>query len=312
MNLGEKLKLYRERMNMTQKEVAEYIEVEPATISKYESGMREPNVESLKRLSDLFVVSLDELLKDEEELDISKLNILEILKEQKEMKLKGNLYHNTQIAFTYNSNHIEGSRLTEDQTRFIFETKTILAEQNTVINVDDIIETTNHFKLIDYIIDVAEKKLTENLIKEFHRILKTGTSDSQKEWFNVGDYKALANEAGSIKTVAPKLVEKHMKKLLEWYNSIKQVDIKDIIEFHARFEKIHPFQDGNGRVGRLIMFKECLKHNIVPFIITDEVKLFYYRGISEWHNIKGYLTDTCLSCQDEFKEVSKRFGIPFF
>lgn len=309
MNLGEKLKLYRERMNMTQKEVAEYIEVEPATISKYESGMREPNVESLKRLSDLFVVSLDELLKDEEELDISKLNILEILKEQKEMKLKGNLYHNTQIAFTYNSNHIEGSRLTEDQTRFIFETKTILAEQNTVINVDDIIETTNHFKLIDYIIDVAEKKLTENLIKEFHRILKTGTSDSQKEWFNVGDYKALANEAGSIKTVAPKLVEKHMKKLLEWYNSIKQVDIKDIIEFHARFEKIHPFQDGNGRIGRLIMFKECLKNNIIPFIIMDNDKLFYYRGLKEYqtNGEKGFLVDTCLKAQDQYENMIRNY-----
>ncbi|MBO5179356.1 MAG: Fic family protein [Clostridia bacterium] len=271
--------------------------------------MREPNVESLKRLSDLFVVSLDELLKDEEELDISKLNILEILKEQKEMKLKGNLYHNTQIAFTYNSNHIEGSRLTEDQTRFIFETKTILAEQNTVINVDDIIETTNHFKLIDYIIDVAEKKLTENLIKEFHRILKTGTSDSQKEWFNVGDYKALANEAGSIKTVAPKLVEKHMKKLLEWYNSIKQVDIKDIIEFHARFEKIHPFQDGNGRIGRLIMFKECLKNNIIPFIIMDNDKLFYYRGLKEYqtNGEKGFLVDTCLKAQDQYENMIRNY-----
>jgi len=309
MNLGEKLKLYRERMNMTQKEVAEYIEVEPATISKYESGMREPNVESLKRLSDLFEVSLDELLKDEEELDVSKINILEVLKEQKEMKLKGNLYHNTQIAFTYNSNHIEGSRLTEDQTRFIFETKTILAEQSTVINVDDIIETTNHFKLIDYIIDIAEKKLTENLIKEFHRILKTGTSDSQKEWFNVGDYKALANEAGSVKTVAPKLVEKHMKKLLEWYNSIKQVDIKDIIEFHARFEKIHPFQDGNGRIGRLIMFKECLKNNIIPFIIMDNDKLFYYRGLKEYQSNgeKGFLIDTCLNAQDQYESMIRNY-----
>lgn len=309
MNLGEKLKLYRERINMTQKEVAEYIEVEPATISKYESGIREPNVESLKRLSELFEVSLDELLKDEEEIDVSKLNLLEILKEQKEMKLKGNLYHNTQIVFTYNSNHIEGSRLTEEQTRFIFETKTIFAEQNTVINVDDIIETTNHFKLIDYVIDVAEKKLTENLIKEFHRILKTGTSDSQKEWFNVGDYKALANEAGSIKTVAPKLVEKHMKKLLEWYNSIKQVDIKDIIEFHARFEKIHPFQDGNGRIGRVIMFKECLKNNIIPFIIMDNDKLFYYRGLKEYQSNgeKGFLIDTCLNAQDQYVSMIRSY-----
>jgi len=309
MNLGEKLKIYRERKNMTQKEVAEYLELEPAAISKYESGMREPNIESLKKLSEIFEVSLDELLKDEEELDISKLNILEILREQKEMKLKGNLYHNTQIAFTYNSNHIEGSRLTEEQTRYIFETKSMLVEANTVIKVDDVIETTNHFKLIDYMIDVTEETLTEELMKEFHKILKTGTSEAQKEWFNVGDYKKISNEAGTLKTVAPRYVESHMKKLLAWYNSIKEVTVKDIIEFHARFEKIHPFQDGNGRIGRLIMVKECLKNNIIPIIILEKDRLFYYRGLREYqtNGEKGFLIDTCLNAQDQYKSMIRKY-----
>lgn len=309
MNLGEKLKIYRERKNMTQKEVAEYLELEPAAISKYESGTREPNIESLKRLSEIFEVSLDELLKDEEELNISELNILEILREQKEMKLKGNLYHNTQIAFTYNSNQIEGSRLTEEQTRYIFETKSMIVEENTIIQVDDIIETTNHFKLIDYMIDVAEDPLTEELIKEFHKILKTGTSDSEKEWFNVGDYKKVANEAGTLKTVAPRYVESHMKKLLAWYNSIQEVTLKDIIEFHARFEKIHPFQDGNGRIGRLIMFKECLKNDIIPIIILEKDRLFYYRGLREYqtNGEKGFLIDTCMNAQDQYESMIKTY-----
>ncbi len=309
MNLGEKLKIYRERKNLTQKDVAEYLELEPAAISKYESGSREPNIESLKRLSEIFEVSLDELLKDEEKLDISKLNILKILREQKDMKLKGNLYHNTQIAFTYNSNHIEGSRLTEEQTRYIFETKTMLAEKDTIIQIDDIIETTNHFKLIDYMIDIAEKPLTEELIKEFHKILKTGTSDAEKEWFNVGDYKKLANEAGSLKTVAPRYVQSHMKKLLDWYNSIKEITVKDIIEFHAKFEKIHPFQDGNGRIGRLIMVKECLKNNIVPIIILEKDRLFYYRGLREYqtNGEKGFLIDTCLNAQDQYESMIRNY-----
>lgn len=309
MNLGEKLKIYRERKNLTQKDVAEYLELEPAAISKYESGSREPNIESLKRLSEIFEVSLDELLKDEEKIDISTLNILEILREQKDMKLKGNLYHNTQIAFTYNSNHIEGSRLTEEQTRYIFETKTMLAEKDTIIQIDDIIETTNHFKLIDYMIDIAEEPLTEELIKEFHKILKVGTSDAEKEWFNVGDYKKLANEAGSLKTVAPRYVQSHMKKLLDWYNSIKEITVKDIIEFHARFEKIHPFQDGNGRIGRLIMVKECLKNNIVPIIILEKDRLFYYRGLREYqtNGEKGFLIDTCLNAQDQYESMIRNY-----
>ena len=218
------------------------------------------------------------------------------------MKLKGNLYHNTQIIFAYNTNHIEGNQLTEDQTRYIFETNTILFEGETVASVDDILETSNHFKLVDYMIDKAEETLTEDMIKEFHKILKEGTADSRKEWFKVGEYKQVVNEAGSTKTTLPKYVQRDMAKLMEWYNSLAKITIKDIIEFHARFEKIHPFQDGNGRVGRIIIFKECLKNNIIPFIILDKDKVFYYRGLKEYQNggEKGYLIDTCLNAQDQY------------
>ena len=236
--------------------------------------------------------------------------LLTKLREQKEMKLKGNIYHRTQIDLTYNSNHIEGSKLTHEQTRFIFETNTIGITDES-INVDDIVETVNHFRCIDYIIDHAEEKLSESLIKQLHLILKTGTSDSQKDWFNVGDYKRLPNEVGGQDTCPPNEVHKRIKSLLSEYNAIKQKSLEDILDFHVRFEQIHPFQDGNGRVGRLIMFKECLANNIVPFIITDDLKLFYYRGLREWGHIRsssarllpqgrknGYLTDTILTVQD--------------
>jgi len=245
-------------------------------------------------------------LNDEQDrFDISKVNLLNILREQKEMKLKGNLYHNTQIIFAYNTNHIEGSKLTEDQTRYIFETNTILFEGETIASVDDILETANHFKLVDYMLDKAEENLTEDMIKEFHRLLKEGTSDSRKEWFKVGDYKQVVNEAGSTKTTLPKYVQRDMTKLMDWYNSLSKITIKEIIEFHARFEKIHPFQDGNGRVGRIIIFKECLKSNIIPFIILDKDKLFYYRGLKEYQNggEKGYLIDTCLNAQDQYMKL---------
>ena len=298
--LGEKIKLYREKKNMTQSEIAEILGVKPATISKYEYGALEPNIESIKKLSETFGITIDELLKDEGDFDISKINILEILREQKDMKLKGNLYHNTQIIFAYNTNHIEGSKLTEDQTRYIFETNSILFEGETVASVDDILETANHFKLVDYMLDIADKDLTEDIIKEFHKILKEGTMDSRKEWFMVGEYKKIVNEAGNIKTSTPSQTPKDMVKLMEWYNSLKQITIKEIIEFHFRFERIHPFQDGNGRVGRIIMFKECLKNNIIPFIILDKDKLFYYRGLKEYKNEKGYLIDTCLNAQDQY------------
>lgn len=302
MNIGKKIKSYRESKKMTQRDIAEELGVEPATVSKYESGILEPNLESLKRLSDVFEVYVDDLLNDEEEFDISKINILNVLREQKEIGLKGNLYHNTQIKFSYNTNHIEGSLLTEEQTRYIYETNSILFEGNTVASIDDIFETTNHFKLVDYMLDFANEVLTENIIKEFHKILKQGTSDSRQNWFNVGDYKKVSNEAGGMKTTSPKDVQKQMVKLIEWYNSLESVSIKEIIEFHVKFEKIHPFQDGNGRVGRMIMFKECLKNNIVPFIILDKDKLFYYRGLKEYlvNKEKGYLTDTCLNAQDQY------------
>ena len=307
--LGDKIKLYRENKKMTQNEIANILDVSPATVSKYESGALEPNIESLKRLAELFEISIDELLNDEEDkFDISKINVLDILREQKEMKLKGNLYHQTQVSFAYNTNQIEGSTLTEDQTRYIFETNTILFEGDTIAKVDDILETANHFKLVDYMLDVADKKLTEKLIKEFHKILKDGTSDSRVEWFNVGEYKQRANTIGSgIKTTSPNNVEKEMSKLIDWYNSFKQITINEIIEFHYRFESIHPFQDGNGRIGRIIMFKECLKNNIIPFIIFDKDKLFYYRGLKEYKNEKGYLVDTCLNAQDQYVNVINYF-----
>ena len=303
--LRDKIKLYRENKKMTQNDIANILEVSAGTVSKYESGALEPSIESLKRLSELFGISIDELLNDEKEkFDVSKINVLDILREQKEMKLKGNLYHQTQVSFAYNTNHIEGSTLTEDQTRYIFETNTILFDEVTIAKVDDILETSNHFKLVDYMLDVADKKLTEKVIKEFHKILKDGTSDSRVEWFNVGEYKQRANTIGNgVKTTSPNNVEKDMSKLMDWYNSLKQVTVEEIIEFHYKFESIHPFQDGNGRIGRIIMFKECLKNNIIPFIIKDADKLFYYRGLKEYKSEKGYLTDTCLNAQDQYSSM---------
>ncbi|MBE6247948.1 MAG: Fic family protein [Prevotella sp.] len=236
--------------------------------------------------------------------------LLAILKEQKEMKLKGSIYHRTQIDLTYNSNHIEGSRLTHDQTRYIFETNTI-GITDEAISVDDIVETVNHFRCIDYIIDHAEDKLSENMLKQLHQMLKTGTSDSKKDWFAVGDYKRLANEVGGMDTCPPKEVHQRMKALLAEYNGMKRKAFEDILDFHVRFESIHPFQDGNGRVGRLIMFKECLANGIVPFIITDDLKMFYYRGLREWGHINGYLTDTCLTAQDMYKELLSHFDFRF-
>ena len=211
---------------------------------------------------------------------------------------------------TYNSNHIEGSRLTHDQTRYIFETNTIgITDEG--VRVDDIIETSTHFRCIDEIIDNAKSQLSEKFIKHLHFILKTGTSDSKKDWFAVGDYKKLPNEVGGRETTLPEDVSEEMKKLLASYNSKENVTLEDIIEFHVQFERIHPFQDGNGRIGRLIMFKECLKHNIVPFIIEDKIKMFYYRGLKEWNQEKGYLTDTCLSAQDIFKKYLDYFRIEY-
>ena len=238
------------------------------------------------------------------------ITLLDILKEQKASKYSGGIYHKIQIDLTYNSNHIEGSQLSHDQTRYIFETNTI-GIQNETINVDDIVETANHFKCIDLIIDLANYPLSESLIKQLHLILKSGTSDSRKSWFAVGDYKRIENEVGGMPTTKPENVCKELKALLKSYNNIKQKSLKEIIEFHYEFEKIHPFQDGNGRVGRLIMFKECLRNGITPFIIEDDIKEFYYRGLKEWKNEQGYLVDTCLTAQDRFKTYLDYFGIEY-
>ena len=234
--------------------------------------------------------------------------LLAILRDQKDSRSSGGIYHRVQIDLTYNSNHIEGSRLTHDQTRYIFETNTIGFTDGSV-NVDDIVETTNHFRCIDSIIDNATHALSEKYIKELHLLLKSGTSDSRKSWFAVGDYKKLPNEVGNRETVAPEAVHNEISELIAEYNALENVTFEDIIAFHVRFERIHPFQDGNGRIGRLIMFKECLKYNIVPFIIDESHKMFYYRGLSEWDYERGYLLDTCLSAQDKFKRVLEYFRV---
>ena len=238
------------------------------------------------------------------------VTLLEILREQKKTKYSGGIYHKTQIDLTYNSNHMEGSRLTHDQTRYIFETNTIGVEKE-VLNVDDVIETANHFRCIDMIIDHAKATLTEKLIKQLHLLLKNGTSDSRKDWFAVGDYKKLPNEVGGMATALPEEVAGKMKTLLKEYNAKTEKTFEDILDFHVKFEKIHPFQDGNGRIGRLIMFKECLKYNIVPFIIEDHLKMFYYRGLKEWNDEKGYLKDTCLTAQDKYKAYLDYFRISY-
>ena len=241
---------------------------------------------------------------------IKQNTLLHVLQEEKASKYSGGIYHKTQIDLTYNSNHIEGSRLTHDQTRYIFETNTIGIE-NEVINVDDIIETTNHFRCIDLIINKAKIELSKRFIKELHFILKNGTSDSRKDWFAVGDYKKLPNEVGNMKTPLPEEVDHLMKELLLEYNIKQKKTFEDILDFHVQFERIHPFQDGNGRIGRLIMFKECLKYNIVPFIIEDNLKMYYYRGLKEWNNEKGYLIDTCLTAQDKYKAYLDYFRIKY-
>ena len=236
--------------------------------------------------------------------------LLDILQEEKSSGYSGGIYHKTQIELTYNSNHIEGSSLTHEQTRYIFETNTIDVE-NGSLNVDDVIETANHFRLVSLIIDNAKSTLTQEFIKELHLFLKNGTSDSRRDWFVAGDYKKLPNEVGGMNTTPPEEVSGKMKELLNEYNVKEEKSIEDILDFHVKFEKIHPFQDGNGRVGRLIMFKECLKYNIVPFIIEDDLKMFYYRGLAEWDVERGYLRDTCLTAQDRYKAYLDYFRIGY-
>jgi len=242
--------------------------------------------------------------------DAAPKNLLDILQREKNASLSGGIYHKVQIELTYNSNHIEGSRLTHDQTRYIFETNTI-GVANDSVNVDDIVETSNHFRCIDMIIENATGILTEGFIKELHRVLKNGTSDSRQSWFAVGDHKKLPNEVGGSNTTLPENVSGEMKALLSSYNAKKEKTFEEILDFHHRFERIHPFQDGNGRVGRLILFKECLRNNIIPFIVDEELKMFYYRGLSEWTRERGFLTDTCLAAQDKFKRYLDYFKISY-
>lgn len=253
-------------------------------------------------------IPVDAVLPQKRNTKISPL--LARLLNEKASRMKGGIYHRVQIDLTYNSNHMEGSRLTKDQTRYIFETNTLgVTAEDT--NIDDIIETVNHFRCIDYVIDHATEAITEPHVKQLHLMLKNNTSDSIKPWFAVGDYKRLPNEVGGQETCSPKEVHQQMKALLSTYNHNKRKTLEDIIDFHVRFEQIHPFQDGNGRVGRLLLFKECLANGIVPFIITDELKMFYYRGLKEWGHINGFLMDTCLTAQDQYKLLLNYFKIAY-
>lgn len=273
------------------------------TVAKIAKGEKLSN-QSLVKIANFFRVEPESLFRI-----VSDNPILQLLRDEKSIQLSGGLYHELQIRMTYNSNHIEGSKLSEDQTRLIFETNTI--DIGDGVPVDDILETVHHFRAIDYVIDIAEETLSEEIIKKLHYILKHDTKDSTLLWFAVGEYKKRANVVGGNETSKPADVSKHMKALLNKYNQISNITIEDIIEFHAEFEYIHAFQDGNGRVGRLIILKECLKHNIIPFIIEDSKKHFYYRGLSEWRNEKGWLMDTCLDGQDTFKKLLDMLDIPY-
>ena len=258
---------------------------------------------NLKKIADFLNISMDELYKI---LQSTKSTVLSVLLDQKRSKLKGSIYHFTQIGFAYNTNRIEGSRLTEDETRYIYETNTLIGVKQS-IRIDDIVEMANHFYLFDIMLEEADSLLTQQMIKKYHEILKNGTVDARKDWFQVGEYKSLPNEVGGKDTVNPENVSKEMNKLLAWYNAISKITIEEILEFHYRFESIHPFQDGNGRIGRVLMFKELLKNDITPFIIEDESKAFYYRGLSEFENERGYLRDTCLSMQDRYRVVLDKY-----
>ena len=289
--------------NIKKSELASKIGMSSRTIAKIAKG---------EKLADNVVLRLCEYFgcrKEDIVVEVCDNKILQALKDEKSAMLSGGIYHETQVRLTYNSNRIEGSKLSEDQTRLIFETNTIGAEEG--VPVDDIIETANHFRAIDYIIDCAEEPLTEDIIKALHKILKTGTRDSHISWFNVGEYKSRPNVVGGKETTKPAKVSAEMKKLLDAYSDLSDVDIRDIVRFHHDFERIHPFQDGNGRVGRLIAFKECLRFNIVPFIIEDSKKMFYYRGLKEWDMESGFLIETCLDGQDTYKALLKYFDIPF-
>ena len=291
-----------QRKGITKTDLTQAIGISSRTIAKIAKGEKLSN-KTLQKIADYLDCEVKLLCKEK-----SDNEILQILREEKEAKISGGLYHELQVRMTYNSNHIEGSKLTEDQTRLIFETNTI--DVGDGVPVDDILETVHHFRAIDYVIDVAEEELNEEIIKHLHYILKHDTKDSALSWFAVGDYKRRANMVGGRETAKPKDVSARMKSLLAEYNAKTAVTVNDVISLHAEFEYIHPFQDGNGRVGRLIVLKECLRHNIIPFIIEDSKKHFYYRGLSEWRNEKGWLTDTCLDGQDTFIRLLDMLGIP--
>lgn len=292
-----------EERNITKTVLRENIKISTATLAKLSKD--EPvAMKVVEDICNFLNCQPGDIMEMEKEVD--KTTLLYRLREEKKIKLKGGIYHQTQVRFAYNSNHIEGSKLTEEQTQYIYETNTIGLDKEPA-NIDDIIETVNHFQCFDYILDCAQDNLTENIIKKIHLILKSNTSDSRLEWFNVGDYKQRSNMVGDIKTTQPGRVKKDIQKLLFEYNQLDNISFNDIIDFHYYFEKIHPFQDGNGRVGRLIIFKECLKYNIIPFIIDERHKLYYYRGLKEFENERGYLTDTCLSAQDLYKELMEYF-----
>lgn len=292
-----------EQKNITKTELRENIKISTATLAKLSKN--EPiAMKVIEDICNFLNCQPGDIMEMEKEVD--KTTLLYRLQEEKQIRLKGGIYHQTQVKLAYNSNHMEGSKLTEDQTRYIYETNTIGLEKEPA-NIDDIIETVNHFQCFDYILDCAEDVLTETIIKKIHQILKSNTSDSRLEWFNVGDYKQRSNMVGDSKTTPPSRVKKEIQRLLFEYQQKETVTFEDIVEFHYHFEKIHPFQDGNGRVGRLITFKECLKHNITPFIIDERYKLYYYRGLKEFENERGYLIDTCLSAQDMYIELLKCF-----
>ena len=292
-----------EQRNISKTELRENIKISTATLAKLSKN----ELVAMKVIEDIcnfLNCQPGDIMGMEKEVD--KTILLYRLQEEKQIRLKGGIYHQTQVKLAYNSNHMEGSKLTEDQTRYIYETNTIGLGKEPA-NIDDIIETVNHFQCFDYILDCAEDMLTENIIKKIHQILKSNTSDSRLEWFNAGDYKQRSNMVGGSKTTPPSRVKKEMQQLLFEYQQKETVTFEDIVEFHYHFEKIHPFQDGNGRVGRLIIFKECLKYNITPFIVDERHKLYYYRGLKEFENERGYLIDTCLSAQDMYSELLEYF-----
>lgn len=297
-----------ENKNITLSKLSEDLNISSATRAKFKKS-EYVSLQTLESICKYLSVNINDILTF---VTVDSPSVLyQRLKEEMLHQIKGSIYHETQILLTYNSNHIEGSTLTADQTRYIFETNTIELDKDHTINVDDVIETQNHFRCVDYMIKSALEPLSESLIKDLHRILKTGTSDAKLDWFNVGEYKLRPNTVGGIETTKPSNVQSELAALIGKHENKTDYSFEDIIEFHYQFECIHPFQDGNGRVGRLIAFKECLRHGFVPFTIDDGIKLFYYRGLKEWPNEKGYLIDTCLSGQDKYKKIMDIFNISY-